>query len=247
MDLILISRTPAKLDATKQEIAEKYPSTEIKTIAIDFSKFDKSAAAKLEQDLSGLEIGVLVNNVGVGYPFPEYLTKLDMDTVWDLMQVNMIPVTVLTRIVLPGMEARRRGAIINISSTSAFFPTGMLTIYSAAKAYVDYFSRALQQEVGKGIIVQSVLPGFVTTKLSKIRKSSVTTPTPRLYVKQALASLGSGSEMRTAGYWSHWLTEKVMNVIPQPLVDKFVLNMHKDINRRALKKQASVTNGSKKE
>ena len=60
------------------------------------------------------------------------------------------------------MVERKSGAIINISSLSGLMPTPLLSVYSASKAYVDIFTRGLCDEYKKkGIVVQSVAPGYV--------------------------------------------------------------------------------------
>ncbi|KAG7221118.1 hypothetical protein INR49_017559 [Caranx melampygus] len=57
---------------------------------------------------------------------------------------------------------RSKGVILNISSASGMYPVPLLTVYSATKAFVDFFSRGLQEEYRRqGIIIQ----GWVTTKL----------------------------------------------------------------------------------
>ena len=76
----------------------------------------------------------------------------------------------MSKLVLKGMEERKRGAIVNIASVSGTAPMSLLTVYSATKVYVDYFSQALHHEYkGKGIFVQSVVPHFVASKMSKMR------------------------------------------------------------------------------
>lgn len=70
------------------------------------------------------------------------------------------------------------------------------------QAYVDFFSRSLNIEYkSKGIIVQSVLPFFVTSKLSKIRRANLFVPDPTTFVKSALSIVGV--ESRTFGYAVH--------------------------------------------
>jgi len=67
---------------------------------------------------------------------------------------------------------------------------------AATKAYVDYFSRSLHYELkGKGVHVQCQVPYFVTSKLSKIRKTSLTTPDPKTYAASALRSTGLGASV----------------------------------------------------
>ena len=78
----------------------------------------------------------------------------------------------LAKLVLGGMRARRRGAVINIGSgSSSVIPTcPLLSVYAATKAYVDFFSQSLAEEYRRyGIVVQNQAPMFVATKMSKIR------------------------------------------------------------------------------
>lgn len=69
------------------------------------------------------------------------------------------------------MELQKKGLILNLSSFSAAYPCPLLAEYGASKAYVDHLSRALQMEyASKNIVIQSILPAYVQTKMSKIRK-----------------------------------------------------------------------------
>ncbi|KAK2117612.1 hypothetical protein P7K49_004498, partial [Saguinus oedipus] len=82
---------------------------------------------------------------------------------------------------------RSKGAILNISSASGSHPVPMMTIYSATKTSVDFFSPCLHEEYrSKGIFVQSVLPYFVATKLAKIRKPTLDKPSSETFVKSAI-------------------------------------------------------------
>lgn len=86
-----------------------------------------------------------------------------------LINCNIVSCTKMTAICLPVMLRKRKGIIINNASASGRIPTPMLTVYSASKAYMDFFSRALNTEYAdKGIIVQSLNPYFVSTKVQKL-------------------------------------------------------------------------------
>ena len=96
----------------------------------------------------------------------------------------------MTKIVLGdaagGMVARKRGAIVNTSSAAGTQISPLLAGYSAAKGGVVAFSRSLHYELKpKGIDVQVQTPLWVTTKLAKIRKTSLTVPSPAAYAKAA--------------------------------------------------------------
>ena len=102
---------------------------------------------------------------------------------------------------------------------------GLLSIYSASKAYVDFFSRALSQEyASRGITVQSVLPFMVVSKLSKVRKSSALVPTPEQYVRASLQTVGK--EERTFGYWSHKVEAAVLEMLPSSWAEGYLFKMH---------------------
>ncbi|KAK6184100.1 hypothetical protein SNE40_006632 [Patella caerulea] len=221
INVVLISRTASKLDDLAKEIESKY-KVQTRVVAVDFTRAD--IYSTISRSLEGLEIGTLVNNVGMSFPFPEYFIELENreQVIRDMINVNMLSMTMLTSMVLPAMVERRRGYIINIASTAATAPLALLGLYSASKVYMDYFSQTLQQEVSnKGITVQVVLPGFVATKLSKIKKTSFMIPSPTTYVRSALATVGI--ENRTFGFWSHAVQGFLMASILPSMVQRNVM------------------------
>jgi len=233
--IFLISRSPEKLGATAAAIEQEY-SVETQTLAIDFSK-DASIYDVIEKELSNLDIGILVNNVGIGYDFPDFFLDIDQDRMDKLIALNIVSVNQMTRIVLPGMVERSRGAIVNVSSGSGAMPVPLLTVYSATKAYVDFFSRGLRVEyASKGIVVQSLIPLFVTSKLSKIRKPSLTTPNPKTFVRSALRTLGHDD--RTTGYIWHTLQLFVGSIMPTTMYENYLFKMHLGLRKRALRRKA---------
>jgi NADP-dependent 3-hydroxy acid dehydrogenase YdfG len=120
-------------------------------------------------------VDVLVNNAGVGLlrPFEE-LTLEDWDTT---MATNLRSLYLVTREVLPGMRARKRGAIVNISSLAGRNGFAGGTAYVASKHAVLGFGRALMLEVRKdNVRVITICPGSVDTPL--IRSQSVLKPDP---------------------------------------------------------------------
>lgn len=218
-NLCLISRNRDKLEKTKEEIQAQYKKcSNIRIISADFGS--KDVYADIDSQLADIgDIHVLVNNVGISYEYPEYFTKIPNAKLLmeSMVNCNLYSVMGMCQIVLPRMEAKRRGIIINLSSYSANFPNPLLAMYSASKVFVDYFSRALQLEYeDKNIIIQAVLPAFVTTKMSKIRRASLLVPTPSAYVRAALKTVGL--EDRTYGYWSHKLMGFVQDSIVSPLM-----------------------------
>ncbi|XP_040024917.2 very-long-chain 3-oxoacyl-CoA reductase-A-like [Gasterosteus aculeatus] len=224
--MMLISRSQDKLDDVARTLKEQF-KVKTRTIAVDFGKTD--IYNKIEAGLAGLEIGVLVNNVGVSYPYPEYYLQIpDLDDfITNMINVNITSVCQMTRLVLPKMTARSKGVILNISSASGMYPVPLLTAYSSTKAFVDFFSRGLHEEYRRqGIIIQSVLPFFVVTKMTRIKKPTLDKPTPERYVAAELATVGLQGQ--TNGYFPHavmgWLTTKL---VPMKLVIFFGARMNR--------------------
>lgn len=110
-------------------------------------------------------IDMLVNNAGGGAP-RTVITKARLtDWEWTL-RVNLWATMVLSKLVLPGMIARRRGAILNICSLAGMTGKAGEAAYAAAKFGVRGFTQSLFDEVHEyGIKVSNIFPGYVDTPL----------------------------------------------------------------------------------
>ncbi|GFU38017.1 very-long-chain 3-oxoacyl-CoA reductase-A [Nephila pilipes] len=199
-NICLISRNFEKLNFAAKEIAENYKIS-TKTIVVDFTD-GPDIYERIKAELLELEegIGVLVNNVGMSYKYAEcfHAVPNGFNVMWDLINSNVTSCTMMMKIIIPMME---KGIIINISSLMAVYPMPMLAVYSASKAYVDYLSRATLYECkDTGIIIQSVLPSYVATKMSN-RRPSLEIPSAKTYVSSAIKTVGI--EDYTYGYFPH--------------------------------------------
>lgn len=218
LNVCLISRNPDKLKDVAEEI-ERTHKVKTRTVAVDFTGGNE-IYEKIDKETKGLDVGVLVNNVGMSYEHPEFLTNLaEKNILPNLLMANCMSVLQVTNIFIKRMVEKKKGAIINLSSASGHRPAPLLTAYSACKAFVNFFSQGLEQEVSKSnVIVQTVLPFFVQTKMTGIRRASLFVPSPKAYVKSALKTVGQ--EDVTFGYWSHALMGYAISLAPEWFVRK---------------------------
>lgn len=236
LNVLLISRTQSKLNDVKEEILKKYPKIEVRTLSIDYGNFDKTSQLTIAHEIKDLDVGVLINNVGMSYPFTKYFHELKDEEVDDLISLNIDSTTWMTRIVLPGMTERKRGAIVNIASAAGVTVSPLLAQYSAAKSYVNMFSRALNYELKNyNISVQCQVPLFVATKLAKIKKASITVASPAGYAKAAVACIGY--EDLVSPFWSHAFQIWLLNALPESISSYITYKMHWDIRKRGIKKE----------
>jgi len=184
-----------------------------------------------------LDIGVLINNVGMSYEYPETFDKVEDNEkfVTNMIRCNVDSVANLTQMVLPDMIKKRRGLIINVSSVSGRRPTPLLSLYSGTKGFIDLFSRSLAAECeSRGVYVQSLCPGYVVSKLSGIRKASLMAPTPEEFVRSALDRV---TLPFTTGYWTHELQEFIHSLLPEFLSNKIIMHTLSGVRAKALKKR----------
>jgi len=241
-DLVLISRSQDKLTAVAKEIQDKTMNVQVKTIVFDFTNAQLADyESKIFSQLQQLEIGVLVNNVGLSYEYPERLDKLEggLQRITDITVINTLPTTLLSAYVLKQMNERHKGIVINLASSAAYHTLFYWAIYSATKKYVCWLSEILRKEYSSsGITIQTVCPMMVATNMSKVRKTSFFTPNPEQFVKAAIRSIGHVSE--TTGYMAHQLqAEVVFGLLPKFVLDKVTKDNSIQTRARALKKKTA--------
>ncbi|KAK9496504.1 hypothetical protein O3M35_013201 [Rhynocoris fuscipes] len=239
INVVLISRSKSKLEAVAAEIEEKY-KVSTKVIEADFTEKDKIVSS-IENEISDLEIGVLINNVGLSYPHPEYFLETEKaeQLYSDIIQVNVASMLTMCQIVMPAMVERKKGVVINISSATADIPSPLLSVYGASKIFVSKFTRDLGSEYKKkGVIVQCLIPGYVATKMSKIKRPTWMTPSPSKYVSSAIKTIGI--ESHTTGYLPHTLhvaAIKLMENLSPRFAEWVIVRTMLNVRKRALKRQ----------
>lgn len=233
--------------ALQSELEHKYAGSAIKTkiLAMDFAKNDNGDFAKLKAMVDGLDVGILINNVGQSHSIPVPFTLTPKDEIKDIITINCMGTLKVTQIVAPGMVQRKRGLILTMGSFGGLMPIPLLATYSGSKAFLQQWSTSLAGELeGTGVDVEFVLSYLVTTAMSKIRKPSLLIPNPRNFIKAVLGKIGrSGGAQQMAHtstpFWSHalmhWWLENTLG-FGNGMALRQNRNMHESIRKRALKK-----------
>ncbi len=139
------------------------------------SGLDVRDRAAIEQLLSSLprafaEVDVLVNNAGLALGL-EPAQDANLDQWEQMIETNCTGLTYVTRAILPGMVARRRGHVVNMGSIAATYPYPGGNVYGATKAFVHQFSLGLRADLhGTGVRVTCIEPGLVGgSEFSEVR------------------------------------------------------------------------------
>ncbi|MEZ4316455.1 MAG: SDR family NAD(P)-dependent oxidoreductase [Myxococcota bacterium] len=161
--LTLVARTEARLQAVAAEV-RRIGATATVSVC-DLSDADAAEVALREAVASHGPVDVLVNNAGsqvVGAT-----ARVDIRRAERSLALDLVTPLRLVHAVLPSMEARRTGRILNIASAAALAPTPGMTWYNAAKGGLAAASEALRGELaGSGITVTTVYPGIIQTDMA---------------------------------------------------------------------------------
>ena len=156
-NLVLVARSGQKLTQIADDFKQKY-GTAAKVIAKDLSIPTSPEEIFTELQQESIKIDVLVNNAG----FASYglFNEIDLTSELQMMQVNVVCLTYLTKLFLKDMVKQGSGRILNLASTAAFQPGPLMAVYYATKAYVLSFSEAIANELeGTGVTVTALCPG----------------------------------------------------------------------------------------
>ncbi|KAB7494287.1 Very-long-chain 3-oxoacyl-CoA reductase [Armadillidium nasatum] len=239
LNVVLISRSEERLRNVADEIASKY-NVKAKTIQADFT--ERNIYNRIEDEISNLEIGVLVNNVGMTYDYPKEFTEVSEKLILDLFHCNILSVTMMTKIVLEKMQKRNKGLIVTLSSMGCLVPMPYLTLYGALKAYIVFFTKSLANENrSNNVIIQCHVPALVATKFSGFTKPNILVPTPMESVQSSMRTAdipvliyrtmwfhvaSQKTEVTlylatVANFLNKWISESIMNTFANSFFGSF--------------------------
>jgi short-subunit dehydrogenase len=167
--LIFVARREQELSELRDELSQKFPNLTLRIRKTDLAELAQLKELMAWLDYEKIDVDLLINNAGRGDSGP--FATSDPIRNEQMILVNMVALTSLTRHLLPPMIARKRGGILNVSSSAGFLPIPGLAIYAATKAYVTSFSEALRAELrDTGVSVCALCPGPVHTEFQEVAK-----------------------------------------------------------------------------
>lgn len=165
-NLVLVARREDKLMTLKQQLETSY-KVDVEIISMDLSIIWAGKLLYDEVKQRNIQIDYLINNAwfwGRGY-FHERNWEEDKQ----MIQLNIMTLTELTRLFLDDMVSRNSWKILNVSSTASFMPGPLQAVYFASKSYVQFFSNALSQELAHtNITVTNLMPGATETEFAQV-------------------------------------------------------------------------------
>jgi uncharacterized protein len=172
MNLILVALPGEKLEELSNSIANIH---RVKVLFLELDLTEPQATDELIRwcEKMGVKINVLVNNAGMGYQ--GNFSDFDATFYKNLIALNVVALTMLTREFLPGLKLQKKAHILNVSSIGGFYPMPFKAVYAASKSYVTTFSEALHEELkNTSVSVSTLCPAGVdsyddsTERINKI-------------------------------------------------------------------------------
>jgi short-subunit dehydrogenase len=223
--IVLVARRNERLANLRDELLNRNPNLAVHVCTVDLA--DKAQIRLLIDSLAHdkIDVDLLINNAGLGDSGP--FATSDPIRNEQMTLVNVGALTSLTRYLLPRMIAKRRGGILNVSSSAGFLPIPGDAVYAASKAYVTSFSEALRAELrGTGVSVCAVCPGPVHTEFQDVAKragahartgSKIFFVSVKQVVREALAALEADRPLVIPGF-AMKLAMFLTRLFPMPVV-----------------------------
>jgi short-subunit dehydrogenase len=229
-DLILVSRNRNRLEALAQMLKNLHSGT-VQVVAKDLAQ--SAAPQELYQHVlkSRCTIDVLVNNAGFG-TYGKF-SSLEWAPEAELLQLNIVSLTQLTRLFLPAMLEQHAGKILNVASVAAYFPGPLMTTYYASKAYVRSFTNAVADEIrGSGVTISLLCPGPTKTQFHAraLMEDARLVSKRRRMSSEKVARIGyhglmKGKRIILPG-WQNKILSQVSRCIPDALAARAVGYLH---------------------
>lgn len=221
-NLVLTARSGPKLAELGEQLQQRNGIT-VKTIPLDLGLPHASQTLFEETQRAGIHVDILINNAGYGASGT--LAEIPLEECYGQIQLNVMALTLLTKLYLQPMLERRSGKIMNVASTAAFQPGPLMAVYYATKAYVLSFTEAIADELrNSGVSVTCFCPGATLTEFQKRAQTENTRLFKQLspmdaktVADEGYRALMEGKTLAIAG-WRNWLVAESVRFAPRKMV-----------------------------
>ena len=229
-NLVLVARSQDKLDSLATAMRQEHG---IQVLVLTKDLAEPAAPQEIFDQLTaqGVTVDVVVNNAGFGSVGT--VAALPLDRQLDMVQVNVVALTHLARLFLPGMIQRGRGGVLNVGSTAGFQPGPGMAVYYATKAFVLSFTEALAEELaGTGVGATCLAPGPTATGFGADSGMGET-----LIFKLGMMDAATVARIGYRAYrrrkplvisgWTNRIGAFLVRLVPRALVRKVVIRLQK--------------------
>ncbi len=230
-DVVLVARRKDKLDALAQEIKAKHPAVTAHVLQEDLGDADAPERISAELSRRSIAIEYLVNNAGFGTSGA--FAELDPKRELEMLAVNVVALTHLTRLLLPAMIARKSGRVLNIGSTAGFQPGPFMAVYYASKAFVNSFTEALSVELeGTGVTATVSCPGATATEFAQVAGNDKSrlfqqgTMGAREVAEHGYHAMMSGQGLAIPGFKNKVLLQS-LRLAPRKMIQRVAASLNK--------------------
>ncbi len=225
--MILVARREERLTELRDELQQQHPKLDVQIRTVDLANLAQLKELMESLNRDQVDVDLLINNAGLGDA--GLFATSDPTRDEQMLLVNVVALTSIARHLLPQMIAKRRGGILNVSSSAGFLPIPGDAVYAATKAYVTSLSEALRAELrGTGVSVCALCPGPVHTEFQEVanRPGRKVKPGPgpdflqvstEQVVREGLAALEADRPMVIPGFVMKFAMF-VSRLIPMPVL-----------------------------
>ena len=230
-NLVLVARREALLQELAITLKEKH---RIEAIVIPRDLSQLTAAQELFDTLqnAGIIIDVLINNAGFGVYGKLHETNLERNQ--EMLRLNILALSSLTQLFIPGMLTKKSGIVINISSLASFFPMAKFDNYAASKAFVRSFTEALWTAYkDDGIQFLAVCPGVTRTdffNIADMKPSQELVDTPQRVVEQTLNALNKNKIYVITCSFKNFILAQLPRILTHKLTTKLAASRRRRRN-----------------
>lgn len=225
LNLVVTARREDRLIKLKKKI-ESANDVRVEVVICDLAVHGQAVELRDQLQSQEIEVEVLINNAGLGVY--GMFSEISQDQIMEMLQVDVVALTELTKVFSEQMITRRSGYILLVSSIAAYQPSPTYAVYAAAKSYVLSLGEALNYELKPhGVSVSVVSPGVTATeffevagqKLTFFQRMSISKSMP--VAKKALQAMFAGSPNTIPGLMNK-MTVFLTKIVPSEMKKKIV-------------------------